>query len=104
MQITKIKSYIGFATRMGKTIYGLECIRRSKRVPHVIIYDESLGSCALRSITAYCVNNEIPLVKVPYLLCEATKREKTKLIGILDESLGLAIIKSSEVTEVEHEQ
>lgn len=95
MNETKIISFIGFAIRMNKAIYGLESIRHGQKPIYAVVFDETLGGDACKRMAAFSENTGIPLVKVGFNISEQYKRSNLKLIGIGDKSLADAIIKES---------
>ena len=97
MKISKIKSYVGFATKMNKVVFGVDNIKNCKKKQYVILYDDSLSENSVRKVTAYSNLKNIRLIKVDYNLAEAFKREIVKIISILDESLAKAILTEVEV-------
>lgn len=96
MNEPKIVSYVGFAIRMNKAIFGLESIRRAKGTVPVIIYDGGLGGDALKRIKSIEERLGSKLIKLNSPLSETFKRENLKLIGVIDKSLANAIIAVAE--------
>lgn len=97
MNETKIISFIGFAIRMNKAVYGLESIRHGQKPIYAVVFDETLGGDASKRMAAFSENTGIPLVKVGFNLSDQYKRNNLKLIGIGDKSLADAIIKESNI-------
>lgn len=97
MKISKIKSYIGFATKMNKVVFGVDNIKKCKSKQYVILFDDSLSDNSVRQITNFSDLKNIRLIKLDYSLAEAFKRERVKVISILDESLAKAILTEVEV-------
>lgn len=96
MNEPKIVSYVGFAIRMNKAIFGLESIRRAKGTVPVIVYDGGLGGDALKRIKSIEERLGSKLIKLSNPLAETFKRENLKLIGVIDKSLANAIIAVAE--------
>lgn len=95
MNESKIISYIGFAMRMNKAVYGLESVRHGNKPIYAIVYDATLGGDASKRIASISENTGIPIVKVGFNLSEQYKRASLKLIGIGDKSLADAIVKTA---------
>lgn len=96
MNEPKIVSYVGFAIRMNKAIFGLESIRRAKGTVPVIVYDGGLGGDALKRIKSIEERLGSKLIKLSSPLAETFRRENLKLIGVIDKSLANAIIAVAE--------
>lgn len=96
MNEPKIVSYVGFAIRMNKAIFGLESIRRAKGTVPVIVYDGGLGGDALKRIKSIEERLGSKLIKLSAPLAETFKRENLKLIGVIEKSLANAIIAVAE--------
>ena len=93
MNNTKINSYIQFAVRSGKVLWGLDMVKSSKKIPYVIILDNTIGKNSKKQIERFASDFEIKLVEVEKdYLNNLLKRQNVKIIGILDESLSDAII------------
>ena len=87
-----IESYLGFAVRAKKVVYGLECLLRLKQIPEVVLYDQSLGNSAKRKAQFFCENKCAAFLPVKEgFLNEVLKRNNVKLIAVLDKSLGCQI-------------
>lgn len=97
MNETKIKSYIGFAIRMRKYVFGVDGIRTDKHKQYVIVYDDSLAENSLSKLKSHAEKKQIPLLKVCFSLSELTKRENVKVVAISDKSLAEAILVELEV-------
>lgn len=94
MNNTKLDSYIGFAVRSNKVIFGVDRLLESKKIPLVVMYDEELGANSLKHIKLYCERKSVTNYSMPHgYLANLLKREKVKVISIIDVSLGSAIIK-----------
>lgn len=93
MQTNKIDSYIGFAVKSRKVIFGLEMLLRARKPPFVILFDESLGANSLKNMKYYCDENKVLALKIAQNhLNEVLQRQNVKIVSILDSSLARAII------------
>lgn len=101
MNKQKINTFINFAVRARKVIFGVDKIKTSKIIPLVIIYDEALSDNSKKQIDKYSLENNVQLFKVEKdYLNNLLKRNNVKVIGIVDESLAKAIIDNWLLTEV----
>lgn len=94
--ITKIKSYIGFAIKMRKAVFGVDGIKTSKQKLFLVVFDESLANNSSKKLCSFCENNNLKCYKVDFSLSELTKRSNVKAVAIGDESLANAIIENME--------
>ena len=84
-----IDSYLGFAVRANKAVFGLECLLRLKQTPAVVIYDASLGASAKRKAQFFCQKAGVEFLPVEEGYLSATlKRNNVKIVAVSDESLG----------------
>lgn len=89
----RIDSYIGFAVRSGKVVFGLDNLLKSKNVPVVVLYDEQLGQSSAFKLKSYCERNNVAFFSVPEnYLRDLLKRKNVGVIAISDDSLGGQII------------
>lgn len=84
-----IDSYLGFAVRANKAVFGLECLLRLKKAPAVVLYDKSLGNSAKRKAQFYCQKSGVEFLPVDEGYLSVTlKRNNVKIVAVSDESLG----------------
>ena len=92
----KCNSYIHFAVKANKVLWGLDFIKKSKFIPYVIIYDNTLGGNSKKQMMNYSEENEVELIEVEEnYLNDLLKRKNVKMIGIIDESLANAILNNN---------
>ena len=94
MQNHKIKSYIGFAVKSNNVVFGLDNIMTSRVKVRVIIEDGTLGEASKRKLTNFLAHKDIPVVVLSdiSLGSDILKRDKCKIIGVLEDNLAKAII------------
>lgn len=91
--ISKIDSYVGFAVKSGKIIWGLDMLKKAKRAPFVILIDEQIGQNSLKQVKLYAERNNVELVLLPAEhLNNSLARTNVKILSICDENLAKAII------------
>lgn len=84
-----IDSYLGFAVRAKKAVFGLECLLRLKSAPEVVLYDEGLGASAKRKAQYFCEKNNAAFLAVSEdYLNDVLKRKNVKIVAVTDKSLG----------------
>ena len=89
----KCNSYIHFAVKANKVLWGIDMIKSSKMIPYLMIYDKTLGASALNKMKYYAEEYQVELIEVEEnFLNDLLKRNNVKIIGIIDESLSKAII------------
>ncbi len=86
---TGIDSYLGFAVRANKAVFGLESLLRMKDSPEVVLYDERLGNSAKRKAQFFCDKKNVAFLEVSEgYLNETLKRNNVKIVAVSDKSLG----------------
>jgi len=89
----KCNSYIHFAVKANKVLWGLDQIKQSKYLPYIIIYDSSTGANSLKQLINFAKDNNVEIIEVEEnYLNNLLKRNNVKIIGIIDESLSNAIL------------
>ncbi|WP_448374611.1 L7Ae/L30e/S12e/Gadd45 family ribosomal protein [Fervidobacterium sp.] len=98
--ISKVLSYLGFAARANKIVFGKDMLkdyisdqRLSKKV---IIIATDTGARVKRDIIIRCQINNVPYFEIfdKETLAKAIGKNRISVIGILDESLVEAILKT----------
>lgn len=92
MSLTKIKSYVGFAIKSGKAVFGVDQIISLRRPPKIVLYDDSLSENSLSKLKNYLSKQNVNSCKIA--MEEIYPDKNCKAVGILDESLASAIEKS----------
>lgn len=92
MSLTKVKSYLGFAIKSGKAVFGVDQIISLRRKPIIVLYDDSLSENSLSKLRNYMSKQNVNSYKIA--IEEVYHNKNCKAIGILDESLASAIEKS----------
>ena len=93
MKIEKIKSYLGFAIRSGKIIFGIDKLLQSKKKPLLVLICSSQNDKVSGKVKRFCESNQINFYKLPnnILLGDLIGRDNCKILGICDVSLANAI-------------
>ncbi len=95
--IGKIDCYINFAVRAGKVLWGVDSLERAKRIPFVILFDETLGANSFKQLETYCSKTGAKALGLPKdYLNNLLKRANVKVLSLTDESLAGAILKVCE--------
>lgn len=94
----KIGTYIGFAIKAGKVVYGADNIYATK--PYIVIADTSLAQNTQKKLQARC-----NLLKINYIaiqgLGDLISRPSCKAIGIKEKNLAKAIISVTDTVSKE---
>ncbi len=88
--LAKTKSYIGFAIKSGRIVYGVDNILQ-KRKAYVALLDAALAENSRKKVIEYLDNKHIP-----YFVADLTiymHKQNCKAVAITDEHLADAIIK-----------
>lgn len=93
--LQKIISYIGFAARARKIVYGVDCVVKKPRVKVIILSPEA-GENTTKQIKAYAEKTKSPLIVLDGAsLDEILKKNNCKVIAVTDPSLAKAIIENA---------
>ena len=92
MKESKLASYIGFAIKSGKVIFGYDNLFKSKKLPRSIICCSTLSEKMKNKLISYSNDKKIKLLTLENLiLSDIIKRDNCKVLGICDENLSFAI-------------
>ena len=98
MRIEKIKSYLGFAIRSGKVLFGSDKLFESKKLPKFVMICSTQNEKVTGKVLRFCKSNNICAIKLDELvLSELIVRDNCKVISILDTSLADVLIKEFEM-------
>ncbi|HEY8389811.1 MAG TPA: hypothetical protein VIL26_02485 [Clostridia bacterium] len=92
MNINKVETYIRFAIKGRKIIYGLDNIKVQPNKIKIIIADNSLSEKSLRETKFISEKNKIPLILSEADLNQILNTNNCKVIGISDINLAKAIL------------
>lgn len=92
MRIDKLKSYLGFAIRSGKVIFGVDKLIESKKKPLLVIICSTQNDKVTSKVIRFCSSNNITYFKLKDLILgDIIGRDNCKVIGVLDTNLANAI-------------
>ncbi len=92
MKESKLISYIGFAIKSGKVIFGYDKLFESKKNPKIIIYCQTLSEKMKNKLDLFAKSKKIKLLTLEkFILSDIIKRDNCKVIAICDENLGNVI-------------
>jgi hypothetical protein len=94
--ISKVKTYIGFAIKANKAVFGVDNLERVKRPPSLIIIGDAAGRDTQKRAEAYAQKNSVTLLLVKDI-GEICPKQGVKLIGIKEVNLARAILTHTEV-------
>ncbi len=93
--LQKIISYIGFAARARKIVFGVDSIVKKPRV-RVIILSPEAGENTAKQIKAYAEKTSSPIIVLEgATLEEILKKNNCKVVAVIDPSLAKAIIENA---------
>lgn len=90
MDENKIKSYLGFAIRSRKAIFGYDNLFTTKKMPLLTLISSTQGDKMKEKVIAFCLDKKIRCIRLPFALEDVLGRN-CKVISILDSSLANAI-------------
>ncbi len=91
MNLTKVKSYFGFAVKSGSAVFGTDNILQKK--PKAVFIGDDLSENAQKKLAHLCEQYELCLVKLNKDdIKNITSSEDVKAFGIKDKNLADAMI------------
>jgi len=97
LNTNKIKTYVGFAIRSRKIIFGYDNIVTYKKTQNLILVSSTVNEKVKGKINSFAENKNIKIVNLQGITVEElTDRDNSKIISIIDESLSNAIISQLE--------
>ncbi len=100
MKNSKIVTYIGFAIRSNKVVYGIDALKENKKKIPLIVFDGSTSENTVKEIVAVGQKNSCPVIVAENnTLAGYTFRPSVKVLGVCDENLASAILKEVENAE-----
>lgn len=92
MKESRLVSYIGFAIKSGKVIFGYDKLFQSKKLPKIIIYCQTLSEKMKNKLELFASFKKIKLLTLEkFILSDIIKRDNCKVIGICDDNLSNVI-------------
>lgn len=88
---TKVKTYVGFAIKARKAVFGLDNITDFRKRMYLILMDESLSPNNAKKLIRHAEEKNIPLVN--FCIENILPEKNCKAIGIIDQNLASAIFK-----------
>lgn len=86
---SKIKSYVGFAVKCGKVLYGVDNIENYKKTPYIILTSPLLSENSRAKLNKKIEDKEITVIEVD--LEAILPGRNCKALGILEKNLAKAI-------------
>lgn len=92
MNENKLATYIGFAIKSGKVIFGYDKLFETKKLPKIIIFCQTLSEKMKNKLDLFAKSKKIKLLTLEkFILSDIIKRDNCKVIGIYDENLSNVI-------------
>lgn len=99
MKENKLISYIGFAIKSGKVIFGYDNLFKAKKMPYAIVYCHTLSEKMKNKLELFANLKKIKLIPLEnFILSDIIKRDNCKVLGICDENLAKVI--STEIDDL----
>ena len=95
--IQRVKSFVGFAVRANKVVWGTDNVLAYKKKLRLILVSDGLAENALQKLRAYAETKPARLeVLQGVSVAELVHRDGVKAIGVTDKNLADAIISELE--------
>jgi len=93
LNINKISTYLGFAIKSGKILFGYDNLLTNKKFPTLVLTCSTLNDKMNTKVNDFCNKNNIQIISlIDIELSSLIKRDNCKVVGILDENLSKAIL------------
>ncbi len=86
-----IDSYLGFAIKSGKILYGIDSVLASKKRKHLLILSSTASDNLKKKAFLHSERLNIPMIEIPNLE-EISYKQNCKLVAILEPNLAKAIL------------
>lgn len=95
--VQRIKSFVGFAVRAGKVVWGTDNVLAYKKKLRLVLASADLAENAREKLRAYCEKKPAEFVVLTDLtVAELVHREGVKAVGVIDKNLSDAILSELE--------
>lgn len=89
MATSRLKSFVGFAVKAGKAIYGVDNITTGRKRPYLILYSAALSERSAKNLTEYADKYGIETATTD--MEEILPNRNCKALGISDKNLAEAV-------------
>ncbi len=86
-----IGSYLGFAVRSGKIIYGIDNIKKSRKRKYALVLCPTASDNLSEYAAEYSEKYGVPLVKSDRPLEDVIYKRNCKLVALLDANMAKAV-------------
>lgn len=97
--IPKIASYLGFAVRAGKVLWGVENVTAKPRRRKVILMCPTTAENTSKQVKAYCQKTGSPLIELEGATLEFLLKRNGKVLAVTDDNLAKAILANANMKE-----
>ena len=88
------ESYLGFAVRSGKIIYGIDNIELNRKRKYVIVLGNDASENLHEKASRYSEKFNVPMVCLNESLSEMINKPNCKIVALLDANMAKAVIQS----------
>ena len=90
-----LASYLGFAVRSAKIIYGIDNVTARKKRVYVLVICPTASANLRESAQRYAERNGVPLITSPQPLEDLIFKSNCKLVALLDANMAKAVIETA---------
>ncbi len=90
----KIESYLGFAVRSGKILYGIDSIKQSRKRKYLLVLSPSASENLCEKADRYSTEFGVPLIRTTENLEDLLNKPNCKLAALLDVNMAKAVTES----------
>lgn len=95
MNTARVKTFLGFAIKASKALFGVDLILTSRRNPYIVLVDSSLSANSMSKLNNHLTKNDIRFYTVN--MQDIYPDKNCKAVGVMEKNLASAI--ESEVKE-----
>lgn len=90
-----IASYLGFAVKSGKIVYGIDNVTASKKRAYALVICPTASENLRESAERYAERGNVPLVTSARPLEDLVFKSNCKLVALLDANMAQAVIETA---------
>lgn len=90
-----LASYVGFAVKSGKIIYGIDNLLAARKRVHLVVICPTASDNLRKSAERFAETRRVPLIASPQPLEELVFKTNCKLVALLDVNMAKAVMENA---------
>ena len=99
--VNKLVTYLGFAQKSGKLLYGVDNIEAKEEKVHIALFDNTLSDNSYKKLCNIARRSNITVYQSDIAIAELLGKANCKAIGIMSKDLANAIKELNILKEVQ---